>query len=102
MKQTSIGSVGVKFQATLVDQDGTALDISGATTKEILFLAPDGGTLSKAATFGSDGTDGVMYYLTVAADLDEVGSWQWQAHVVTASAEWWSEIATVRVVSPLA
>lgn len=45
---------------TLVDEDGAAVDLSGATGKYIAIKSPRGGKTLYPATFTSDGTDGVI------------------------------------------
>lgn len=90
------GDIGTIFEVTL--KDGTVLvDLSGATTKEILFLPPNKALKTKTAAFKTDGTDGIIQYTTLAADLDQAGKWKLQAHVVLPTGEWKSDIAEFRV-----
>ena len=54
-----VGDIGTKFQVTVKD-GASVVDISSATsTKQIILKKPDGTTLTKSATFSSDGTDGL-------------------------------------------
>ena len=94
--EVHIGDTGTRFTLTFYD-DTTLVDVSAATTKQILFLAPDGGLLTKTATFTTDGSDGKIYYDSLAADFDEKGVWCWQGRVVTPSGEWWSDVASFEV-----
>lgn len=48
------------FRYTLNDQDGDAVDISGATSKTIIFRSPHGTLYERTATLTGDGTDGVL------------------------------------------
>jgi len=88
--------IGTKFLLTI--KDGTsAVDISGATTKEIIFEKPSGETLTKSATFDSDGSDGKIYYNSVDGDVDEKGTWTLQAKVVIAAGTFKSNTETFKV-----
>ena len=53
--------IGTKFLVTIKDGD-SAVDISGASTKQIIIKKPSGETLTNSASFNSDGTDGKIYY----------------------------------------
>jgi len=77
------GDVGVVLRFRVVDQDGTVLDISTATTKNVLLKPPAAATKTFAGAFTSDGTDGLLEYTTTnGEDLDEAGTWQRQVHIV--------------------
>ncbi len=86
------GDIGTVFEITLLNNDGPALDISQATKKELAFRKPSGEVVIKPAAFGSDGIDGVLEYVAVADDIDEVGAWQIQAVIEMGGATWSSEI----------
>ena len=79
--------IGTKFLVTVKDGT-TAVDISTATEKLIIFKKPNGGILSKAATFETDGTEGKIYYNSVSGDLDTTGSWEIQISVTLATGTW--------------
>lgn len=79
--------IGTLFRLEITD-GGVVVDISSATTKQILLKKPDGTLLTKAANFSSDGTDGKMFYQTVDADLDQTGVWSIQGKVVLTSGTW--------------
>jgi hypothetical protein len=61
-----------------VDEDGvwTAKDISDYTTKQLLFVDPDDASTTKTALFHTDGTDGILRYVTISGDIDQAGEWQ--------------------------
>ena len=101
MIHVSNGDIGVDFISTLKDETGTVIDVSGASTKQIIFLPPSGTALTKTASFVTDGTDGKISYATIAGDMSENGRWEWQAKIVTASANWRSEIHSFKVVRSL-
>jgi hypothetical protein len=68
-----VNDIGTRFMLTVKD-GSTAVDISGASTKQITIKKPSGTSITVVTAFDSDGTDGKMYYNTVADDLDEAGS----------------------------
>ena len=81
-----VGDVGTIFKTTIKDCDtGTAIDLSiataGTTVKQLIFKKPDGTTVTQTASFYSDGSDGIITYTTVAADIDISGTWSIQGHV---------------------
>ena len=73
--------VGTLFRITVTEKVwnaatecwDTAVDISDATSTEILFLLPSGKVKVRPAAFSSDGTDGKIEYTTTAGDIDEAG-----------------------------
>ena len=86
------GDVGTTFILTITDQDGSAVDVSGASTKQIKFEKPSGADVTQTADFTSDGTDGKIEYTTVADDLNETGFWKIQGKVTIATGTWHSDI----------
>ncbi|MHC4300946.1 MAG: hypothetical protein ACYS7Y_27035 [Planctomycetota bacterium] len=91
-----VGDIGTKFEATFKD-DTTVVDISAATTKELIFRFPGADAAAKAGTFSTDGTDGKLYYLTVASDLASKGTLRVQGHIITPGGEWYSDIKEYEV-----
>jgi hypothetical protein len=94
--------IGTPFRPTIKDQDGSVVDVSGATTLTIRFERPDGTTFDKDASLNGDGTDGVLKYVTVDGDLNGLGFWELQAYVETAEGAWWSDIYEFQVHENLA
>ena len=45
--------------------------------------------LTKTAAFVTDGVDGEIEYKTVAGDIDEVGTWEWQPFVMIVAGNQW-------------
>lgn len=60
--------------------DGTAFDISAASTKQFWFQRPDGTTFKRSGTFSTDGVNGQLEYQSVSDDLNMIGSWLVQAY----------------------
>ena len=86
-----VDDVGTALVVT-ISEDGTAVDIGTATTKQIILQSPDGTTLTKTATLVTDGADGQMQYFTLSGDLDAAGVWKIQARVVLPTGEWRSSV----------
>lgn len=78
-----VGDVGTELVGLVVDQDEAPLDVSGAT-ELVLYLVPPAGsglpTLEKTAVFDTDGTDGLIKYVTQAGDLSVKGTWRIQGY----------------------
>ena len=90
------GDIGTVFVVTV--QDGSsAVDVSGATTKQVLFRKPDGTVVANDAEFTTDGTDGKIQYTSVADDLDTVGQWHIQARVTLPAGTWRSDVGVFQV-----
>lgn len=101
MAEIHVGDVGTRFTVTVTDDGGVPVDVSTATTKELKLRPPSGSTLQRAAAFVTDGSNGRLYYDTVAGDLSAPGEWELQAHVILPSGEWHSDITTFDVVGNL-
>lgn len=96
LAEVHVNDIGTLFKLTLTD-DSVAVDISGATTKQIKLKKPDGTVLTKTAIFTTDGTDGKMFYQTIADDIDVTGEWQIQGYVVLATGTWYTSVHSFRV-----
>lgn len=91
-----VGDIGTTFRV-LVKDGSDVVDISSATTKQILFTKPSTDTLTKDASFTTDGSDGLIEYDTLSGDLDESGIWKIQAYLVLSGGSWHSDIAIFKV-----
>lgn len=79
----------------------TAVDISAATTLQIIATKPSGTVLTWTASFSTNGTDGKLKYLIPAGVINETGRWTCQGRVVTASSEWRTSVTKFRVAANL-
>lgn len=95
-EEVHVGDVGTIFRLTIMD-GSSPVDLSGATTKNINFQKPDLTTMSKAGTFFTDGTDGIIQYTTSSDDLDLAGTWHIQASITLTAGQWKSEIQSFTV-----
>lgn len=84
LKEMQLDSTGVAIIIPIVDQGGVIVDVSGATSKQILLKKPDVAStvLTKAAVFVTNGTDGLIQYITVVDDIDVTGIWEAQADLI--------------------
>jgi hypothetical protein len=92
VNEIHLNDIGTVFEATIMD-GAVVVNISTATTKQLIFRGPNGSSKTKAAAFTTDGTDGKLRYVTTANDLDPVGQWSWQAYVVMSAGSWHSDVA---------
>lgn len=77
------GDIGTVFTVTIIDDTtSAAIDVSTATTKQIIFRKPDKSLLTATATFTTDGSDGKITYSTVSGDLSQPGLWKIQGKVI--------------------
>lgn len=97
-----VDDIGTTFRLTIVDCDDVLIDISTATVKDIIFKKPDGTKVTKSGVFYTNGTDGIIDYVTIADDLDLAGTgWHVQAFVTLTTGTWSSEIGDFTVVDNL-
>lgn len=88
---------GTAFRVTIKDETGTAVDLSGGSAKYIIFEKPDRTIVSKDASFYTDGTDGVIQYVTESGFLDQPALWRLQGYVVESGGYWKTDIYEFRV-----
>jgi hypothetical protein len=82
INEIHVGDIGVKFIVTIKD-GADIVNISTASTKELIFEKPGGDCLIKTTSFVTDGSDGKMYWETnLITDLDEAGEWLIQGKIV--------------------
>ena len=82
MSQIHVGDIGLVIRVTIED-DGSVVDVSSATTKDFYLKRPDGSLLGPlATTFTTDGTDGQIEYATVSGDLSLAGLYDVQVIIV--------------------
>lgn len=97
MSQIHYNDIGTSFRCTMKDENNAVLDISSASTLNLIFRKSNGAIVTKTATLVNDGTDGKMEYVTVSGDLDMVGPWQVQGYVVLSTGSWYSDIHDFKV-----
>ena len=88
MRAVRKGALGVKFDLYVYETDlngvRTTVNLAAVTTKDFIFSKPDTTTVTKAASFKTDGTDGWLRYVNSAGnvDLDQAGTWTLEASLV--------------------
>jgi len=97
--------VGVELVIEFVDEDGVVIDISTASTKQILLRKPGAAAVAKTGVFDTDGSDGLLKYTTTKVgsvyDLDRAGQWQIQGFAVIGTNEWHTKVNTFEVAGNL-
>ena len=91
--------IGTRFLITVKD-DGELVNISGvggSTIHQISFRKPSDTVINRVPTLVDAGVSGVMYYDTVAGDLDEAGHYKLQAKVAIPSGTFYTDIYTFKV-----
>jgi hypothetical protein len=83
-----VGDIGVKFEFTFYEKDGTTpVNLTGATTVEAK-IEKRGGAGDTWTLTVDDAPNGVASFTTtVAGDLDVKGIWQVQGHVVVSGTD---------------
>lgn len=101
--EVHVSDIGTILRLTIRDQDKAAIDVSGATTKQIILRKTDQSTtLTKTASNFSDGTDGIIQYTTVSGDLTPAGPWKIQGRIVlSGGADFRTEIKDFDVIGNL-
>ncbi len=95
-----VNNIGTNFDL-YVKENGNSIDISGATSKQIIFGKPDSSKLTKTADFITDGTDGGIRYTTQSGDLNTVGIWRIQAFIAISGGSFYSDIQSFQVLPNL-
>jgi hypothetical protein len=85
-----VGAIGAVITLTLTDA-GAAVDLTNATTTEIILRGPQGPRLTRTATRTAPYSGGIVTYTTVAGDVAYAGPLKVQAHVeFSGGSEFWS------------
>ena len=100
MSNLNVGNIGIPIRVT-VKEDGSAIDISSATTKDIIMEGPDGAKVTKTASFNTDGTDGVLLFTSVSGDFDDTGDYHVQVFIVDSPKTYYTSVVTFFVADNL-
>ena len=71
---------GTRFLIT-IKEGSDPVDISSATIKELKFKRKDGTGFTVDAGFDTDGTDGVLEYITLPDEINQIGKWSVQPYI---------------------
>ena len=91
-----VNDIGTRFLATIKDDD-VVVNVSGASLINMIFKKPNDQVVYKSASLLTNGTDGKIYYDTVAGDLDEAGQYKLQGKVALSSGTYYTDIYTFQV-----
>ena len=93
-----VNDIGTQFLVTVKDGSST-VDLSNASALQINFRKPSDVIVNRTGSTIGDGssTSGVMYYDSVAGDLDEVGNYKLQGKVILTGGTYYTDIHTFKV-----
>jgi|TARA_B100002052_G_scaffold465_1_gene448 hypothetical protein len=94
--QIHVGDVGTTLIVTILD-NGSVVDISSATSLQILIRKPDATTLTKAGILTTDGSDGKMQHVSVTGDFDQPGNYRIQGKVDISGGTYSSSVGSFKV-----
>src|SRR5687767_13585106 len=97
INEVHLNDFGTIFQFEIKDEDDAVVDVSTATTREIVFKKLTGDILSKTASLVNAGTDGLVKYVIASGDIDTVGQWRVQGRVILSGKQFSSDIHTFKV-----
>lgn len=92
-----IGTVVLVTVKDCVSGTSTVLDLSSATSLELIFKSPSGTSVTQTASLYTDGSDGKIYYTSVDGDFDEVGTWRIQCKIGIGGGTFRSDVGTFKV-----
>ena len=90
------GDIGTAIKCTFKDNI-TVVDISSSTIAQLIFTKPDGSSVTKDGSFFTDGSDGVLQFVTTSGFLDQVGMWQIEGYIEMGGGKWRSDIKKTKV-----
>lgn len=97
--------VGTELVVAFVDEEGDVIDISAATTKQILLRKPNSAAVALPGVFDTDGSDGLLKYVTTKVlgvyDLDRAGTWSIQGYAIVGTNEYHTAKNTFEVAGNL-
>lgn len=91
-----VNDIGTRFLATIKDS-GEVVNISNASVLSMTFKKPSDTVIYRSGTLYTNGSDGKVYYDTVAGDLDEPGLYKLQGRVALPSGTYYTDIYTFQV-----
>lgn len=89
-KKIHEGDTGVLMRLKIVDQDGTAVDLSTASLLEITIQQPSASLPARTATSTvdpDDASESLMHIASLASDFPVAGWYSYQGHVVLSGGE---------------
>ena len=96
-----VADIGTAFRLLVKDQADEVVDLSDASSMQVVFQLPDKTSETKDCEWLTDGTDGTVQYVTVDGDLSQAGRWRLQAVVVVPAGTFHSNIHKFKVFTNL-
>lgn len=97
-----VGDTGTSLRILFEDENEAVLDISAASTKEMLLKKPDGTLITLTGIFVTDGTDGLIEFITLSGTFNIPGRWKIQGHIISGGSDWHSTTDNFKVLEILA
>ena len=88
--------IGTRLVVTVLD-DGSVVDISTASSIEIILRKPNNTVLTNTAVLYTDGTDGKMMYTSIDGDFDIVGNYKIQGKVEIDGGTFYTSLGSFKV-----
>lgn len=95
--KVKLGDIGTAVEVTVTDQDGVAVSLAAASALKMRFQRPDETVFEKTAVLVTDGVDGKVHYITIAGDIDQIGTWQVMVKVTLPGGTWSTDIHKMKV-----
>jgi len=93
-----VGDTGTAFRLTIKDYSGNVVPIETATTIKFSILKPNKVIVSKNGAFYTDGSDGIVQWITTSVnDLDMKGLWKIQVYVILPDGSWYTSKSEFQV-----
>ncbi len=92
-----VGDVGTKIRSLILDQSSEIVPLDGATILQYIIVKPSKTVVVLNCTLVSDGTDGLMEFLTTASTLDEAGFYTLQGYIEVSTNKWHTDQIRFRV-----
>lgn len=96
MNSAHVGDSGTILQKTITD-NGVIVDVSGASTMNLIIIDSAGVCTTLAGAFDTDGTDGVINFTVTAGTWTQKGLATEQVQLVLPSGSWSSDIFKRRI-----
>ena len=97
-KSFFVDDAGVEFQLTITKADGTARDISAATTVTVIAIKRNTAVeIALAGSFVTDGTDGKIKATKAAGDLATAGTYRLRGYAEFASGDKFTSVGYIDV-----
>jgi len=90
--------IGTVIEVEIHDNADQVVDISSATgVKDFIFVKPAGESFTKPGSFTTDGTDGLIRYVTTSGVMTPVGIWCYQLDLELNTGRWRTDIGKFKV-----